>query len=100
MTHPLDFLYDTTHIRHAFGRHWCGPDKLPRGERVAVAQYPATHEDGTAVTVLCSARPSMFFMIHPESSDHQLETGTGMVAMAAALAEGFASGMIAIRPKK
>ena len=99
MTDPLAFLYQTAHIRHAFGRHWCGPDKLPRGERVAVAQYPATCEDGTAVTVLCSAWPSMFFTIRPESGDHQIETGTGMVAMAAALADGFASGMIAIRPK-
>lgn len=42
----------------------------------------------------------MFFTIRPESGDHQIETGTGMVAMAAALAEGFASGMIAIRPKQ
>lgn len=100
MTHPLAFLYETTHIRHAFGQRWCGPDKLPHGERVAVAQYPATSEDGTAVTVLCSAWPSMFFTIRPEAGDHQLETGTGMVAMAAALAEDFASGMIAIRPKQ
>ena len=100
MTHPLDFLYDTARIRPGFGKHWCGPDKLPRGERVAVAKYPATSEDGTAATVLCSAWPSMFFTIHPEAGDHQLETGTGMVTMAAALAEGFASGMIAIRPKQ
>lgn len=100
MTHPLAFLYETTHIRHAFGQRWCGPDKLPHAEPVAVAQYPATSEDGTAVTVLCSAWPSMFFTIRPEAGDHQLETGTGMVAMAAALAEDFASGMIAIRPKQ
>lgn len=100
MTHPLAFLYETAHIRHAFGKHWCGPDKLPRGESVVVAQYPATREGGIAVTVLCSAWPSMFFTIRPESGDHQIETGTGMVAIAAALAEDFASGMIAIRPKQ
>lgn len=46
MTHPLAFLYETTHIRHAFGQHWCGPDKLPHAEPVAVA----TNDDGQAVT--------------------------------------------------
>lgn len=99
MTHPLAFLYETTHIRHAFGQHWCGPDKLPHAEPVAVAHYVATNDDGQAVTVYCSAWPALFFTIYPATGDHQIGTGSGMMAFAIHVAEGMADGSISIEKK-
>ena len=73
-----DLLFPEMYIvrpneRAHFADHWCGPDVLPYGEDVLIAQYVSPEDsDGQSCDVYCCAMPARFYTLKALSGKNSI----------------------------
>ncbi len=101
----LEFLYETTEDRTAFGPHWIGPDRMDHNVWTPVGKFEKEHDtDGKTVIVEGVYCPAQFYRIIVEDDEtgakFKLSTGSGwqMRDIMIQLAKAMTIGMFVVRP--